>query len=116
MRTVNVDRLVRCRQHHDPQCREPRLGTYPLDDFKPVGQRHLQVKQEQIRQRKFGALCVFALSLQVCNGLLSVLHRVQKHLDSRVVECPLQQKHVGLTIFGKQYYWHTTVWHNQVFL
>jgi hypothetical protein len=41
---------------------------------------------------------------------------VQKHLHSHMIECPLQQKDIGVIVFRKQYNWHATVWHNQVFL
>src|SRR5687768_8397508 len=37
---------------------------------------------------------------------------MEKDLEAHLVERAFQQKHVGLTVFGKQYDWNATVRHS----
>src|SRR6266404_6885221 len=94
--------LVCSSEHHHTQTAQARLLSNPLQDLQAILVRHLEVQQQQIRQRIFSAIGVLTLSLEILDRLFAIGDDVKWIEKIRFGESPAGQQNIYFIVFRQQ--------------
>ena len=75
----------------------------PLQDFKAVQARHVEVEQQDIRHGMRRAISVATLPFQVSDGFRSVANELHDNRSSRFFDGLFEQESIITVILGQQY-------------
>lgn len=91
------------RQHDYCQAREP-LRVQPLKHVEAVLSRHLQIQENQVRNRMFPSIRVLVLTSKITDGLLSILRLAHDFKTRETVDDTAQEISIFLRIIRDQHF------------
>src|SRR5687768_2315241 len=86
-------------EHYGAQPGERRLLLYPLQNLETIFAWHLQIEQQQVRQRMFVAIGKAAIAREVRDRLISVVHVLHWNIEAQLLEGALKHQKIIFTIF-----------------
>jgi len=76
--------------------------SQPAQKLKAINAGHFQVRQDEVRQWKFGAISKIALTGQVADCLFSMPNGLYRKPIANLFRSVLDEKGIMLVIFGQQ--------------
>lgn len=101
IRAVYVAKLVRRSENDHGQACQVGLGLHPEQDLEPVHFGHFQIQEKQRRERKFAAVGVGTLALEIINRLFAVPDNLKRIMNPGRSKSALNEQDIVLKVFSE---------------
>src|SRR3954463_8765651 len=99
---ADIIRIARTRKHNDRDDREGRMLFYVVQKVETVFGKHLQVRNDVRRKLILLPIIVFAIALDIRNGLISICQGVDAVLKSQFVESSFQKEPIVRVVIDNE--------------